>query len=119
MDVSGLLATGPIALWILLLGLFFPRLTLFIAWLVPGAYPINTLPELVNFVSWLVFPRFLMAYYIYADIGLNNVWFWAYLMLGIIGVFGESGYMHRHVIRRRTTVSRDGRTTTTVEEEEV
>ena len=112
-----LLETGHIALWLLLLGLIFPRLALFIAWLESG-YPPNTLPDLVNFFSWLFFPRFLMAYYIYTDIGPNNLWFWAYLVLGIAGFFGETGYA-RHRIVRRTTVSRDGRTTTTVEEEEV
>lgn len=65
------------------------------------------------------FSRFLMAYYVYLDIGTGNLWFWAYLALGIAGFFGETGYVSRRVIRRRTTVSRDGQTTTTVEEEEV
>ena len=117
MDTTTLLATGHIALWLLIAGLFFPRLTLVIAWL-GGAYPPNTLPDLLNFISWLFLPRFLMAYYIYTDVGLNNLWFWAYLALGIAGFFGETGYVHRRVTRR-TTVSRDGTTTTTIEEEEV
>ena len=118
MDATTLLATGHIALWLLILGLIFPRLALFIAWLEPGAYPANSLPVLVNFVSWLFFPRFLMAFYVYTDIGMNNIWFWAYIVTGIAGFFGESGYVRRRVVRR-TTVSRDGTTTTTVEEEEV
>jgi len=118
MDAASLFATGHLALWLLLLGLVFPRFTLFLAWLVPGAYPPNPLPDLVNFFSWLVFPRFLIAYYVYCDSGMNNVWFWAYIVLGLAGLFGESGYM-RHRIIRRTTVSRDGKTTTTVEEEDV
>jgi hypothetical protein len=117
MDTNTLLATGHIALWLLIAGLFFPRLTLVIAWLA-GAYPPNTLPVLLNFISWLFLPRFLMAYYIYTDVGLNNLWFWAYVALGVTGFFGETGYVHRRVTRR-TTVSRDGTTTTTVEEEEV
>jgi hypothetical protein len=111
-----LLATGHIALWLLIAGLFFPRLALVAAWLVPGAYPANTLPDLLNFVSWLFVPRFLMAYYIYTDLGANNLWFWAYIALGVVGFFGETGYARRR-ITRRTTVSRDGTTTTTVEEE--
>ena len=57
-----------------------------------------------------------MAYYIYIDMGTNNLWFWAYIVLGILGCFGETGYVRRRVTRR-TTVSRDGTTTTTVEEE--
>jgi hypothetical protein len=117
MDMNTFLSTGHIALWLLLLGLLLPRLALFLAWLGTG-YPANTLPDLLNFVLWLFFPRFLMAFYIYTDMGLNNVWFWAYIATGIAGFFGETGYA-RHRIVRRTTVSRDGRTTTTVEEEEV
>jgi hypothetical protein len=113
-----LFATGHIALWLLIVGLFFPRLALFIAWLTTGDYPPNTLPDLINFVCWLFLPRFLMAYYIYTDMGANNLWFWAYLALGIAGLIGETGYAHRRVTRR-TTVSQDGRTTTTVEEDEV
>jgi hypothetical protein len=118
MDTHALLATGHIALWLLVAGLFFPRLSLFIAWLGTGTYPPNTLAPLLNLVLWLFFPRFLMAFYIYTDIGMNNLWFWAYIVTGIMGFFGETGYMRRRVVRR-TTVSRDGRTTTTVEEEEV
>ena len=57
-----------------------------------------------------------MAYYIYLDIGTNNLWFWAYIVLGIAGFIGETGYTHRRVTRR-TTVTRDGATTTTVEEQ--
>jgi len=117
MDANTFLATGHIALWLLLAGLFLPRLALFIAWLGSG-YPANTLPDLLNFALWLFFPRFLMAFYIYTDIGTSNIWFWAYIATGIAGFFGETGYA-RHRIVRRTTVSQDGRTTTTVEEEEV
>ncbi len=98
---NSLLATGDIALWLLVVGLFFPRLALFIAWLGTGTYPSNPLPWLLNFASWLFFPRFLMAYYIYIDMGSNNLWFWAYLVLGIVGFFGESGFVRGRVSRRR------------------
>jgi hypothetical protein len=83
------------------------------------AYPVNPLPDLVNFVLWLVFPRFLIAYYILLDTGYGNLWFWAYVVAGLVGMMGEGGYARRRVFRRRTIVSRDGKTTTTVEEEEV
>jgi hypothetical protein len=113
---SYLFQTGHIALWLLVAGLFFPRLSLLAAWLIgTGAYPPNTLPELINIVSWLCFPRFLMAYYIYTDMGTNNVWFWAYIILGVIGLMGETSFA-RGRVTRRTTVSRDGKTTTTIEE---
>jgi|HubBroStandDraft_1064217.scaffolds.fasta_scaffold315363_2 hypothetical protein len=115
---AALLETGHLAFWLLVLGLFFPRLALFIAWLGFLPYPPNDLPDILNFILWLLLPRFLMAFYIYTDIGINNIWFWAYLALGIVGCFGESGYVHRRVIRR-TTVNQDGGTTTTIEEEEI
>jgi hypothetical protein len=113
-----LLNTGHIYFWLLVVGLFLPRFALFVGWLGYWPYPPNALPDLVNFLGWLFIPRFLMAFYIYTDIGINNLWFWAYVALGIAGCFGETGYVHRRIVRR-TTVSRDGRTTTTVEEEEV
>jgi len=110
-----LLATGHIALWLLVAGLFFPRLALFVAWLSSGAYPVNNLGELLNFGLWLFLPRFLMAYYIYLDIGTQNLWFWAYVITGVAGCFGESHVVRRRVIRR-TRVSRSGDTITTDEE---
>ena len=113
--MNDLLATGHIALWVLVVGLFLPRLTLFLAWLGTGIYSAHELPDLLNLALWLFFPRFLMAFYIYTDIGTNNLWFWAYLVTGIGGCIGETGYMRRRIVRR-TTVSRDGNTTTTVEE---
>jgi hypothetical protein len=112
-----LLATGHISIWLLLAGLFLPRFSLALAWLFM-AYPANDLSVLLNFVLWLFFPRFLMAFYISTDIGMNNLWFWAYVATGIFGLLGESGMVHRRVIRRRS-VTRDGNTVTTVEEEEI
>jgi len=115
--MNALLATGHLSLWLLVAGLFFPRLSLAVAW-VMTAYPANTLSDLANFVLWLFVPRFLIAYYIYADIGTYNIWFWAYVVTGIMGMFGESGAVRRRV-RRTTRVTRDGNTTTTVQEEEI
>jgi hypothetical protein len=119
MAVNGLVATGHLGLLFLLAGLFLPRFTLFVAWLL-GAYPVNPLPDLINFIGWLFVPRFLIAFYIYSDLGPANLWFWAYIAVGLAGLVGESGYAHRRIVRRTTTTGPDGRTTTTtVEEEEV
>jgi hypothetical protein len=115
--MNTLLATGHLPLLLLVVGLFFPRLTLFFAWFF-SAYPHNPLSDLVNFVLWIFFPRFLIAYYIYVDIGTSNLWFWAYVVTGVLGFFGESGAVHRRV-RRTRRVTRDGETVTTVEEEEL
>lgn len=115
---NSLIATGHLSLLFLIGGLFLPRLTLFLAWLL-GAYPVNPLPDLVNFVCWLFVPRFLIAFYIYATLGSANLWFWAYIAVGLAGLFGEGGYARHRIVRRTTTTGPDGRTTTTVEEEEV
>ena len=115
--VNSLLDPGHIALWLLLSGLFFPRLALVLAWLVFGGYPPNPLSDLANFFLWLFVPRFLMAYYIYVNMGTQNIWFWAYVVTGIIALFGEPHYVRRRVVRR-TTVTRGNGTTTTEEIEQ-
>jgi hypothetical protein len=119
MNGADLLQSGHIDLWILLLGLFLPRLALFLAAFLVGDYPHNPLPLLFNFLGWLFIPRFLMAYYIYVDAGTANLWFWAYIVLGIAGFVGETGYGYRRVVRRTTTVNPDGSRTVVEEEEEV
>jgi len=115
--MDAILATGHISIVLLIAGLFFPRLSLALAAFVFGGYPANPLSDLANFFLWLFVPRFLMAYYIYIDVGANNLWFWAYVATGVAGLFGEPEFVRRRV-RRRTTVMRDGNTTTTVEEVE-
>ena len=49
MNASTLMNPGHIALWVLVIGLFFPRLSLFAAWISTGAYPSNDVPWVVNF----------------------------------------------------------------------
>jgi hypothetical protein len=118
MHAAAFLQAGHIDAWILLLGLFLPRLTLFLAAVFVGDYPPNPLPLLANFIGWLFVPRFLLAYYVYVNAGTANLWFWAYLILGLASLMGESGYVHRRAFRRTTTVNPDG-SRTIVEEEEV
>jgi putative effector of murein hydrolase LrgA (UPF0299 family) len=113
--MNSLLATGHLPLLLLVVGLFFPRLTLFFAWFV-SAYPPNALSVLLNFVLWLFVPRFLIAYFVYTDLGTNNFWFWAYAITGVLGLFGETGVVHRRTVRRRRVTRRGDRV---VEEEEI
>ena len=114
--VNSLLDPGHIALWLLLAGLFFPRLALVLAWLVFGGYPPNHLSDLANFFLWLLVPRFLMAYYVYVNMGTHNIWFWAYVITGFIALFGEPHYVRRRAVRRTTVTRANGATTTTVED---
>lgn len=118
MSAVPLLNAGHIDPWILILGLFLPRLSLFLAWFLFNDYPPNPLPLLFNFVGWLFLPRFLIAYDVYVNAGTANIWFWAYIVLGIAGLAGETGYAHGRIFRRTTTINPDG-SRTIVEEEEV
>ncbi len=102
----------------MLLGLFLPRLALFLAAFLVGDYPPNPLLRPSNLIGWLFVPRFLIAYYVYVNAGTDNIWFWAYIILGFAGLVGETGFVHRRVIRRTTTVHPDG-SRSVVEEEEV
>jgi hypothetical protein len=111
-----LLATGHISILVLVAGLFFPRLTLFLAWFFSAAPP-NTLSTLGNVLLWLFVPRFLLAYDVYQDIGTHNFWFWAYLVTGVISLVGEPRMVHRRVVRRRVIRKGDG--TTVIEEQEI
>jgi hypothetical protein len=113
-------SAGHIALWLLFAGLFFPRLALAFAWL-STSYPSNNVPDLLNLVLWLFIPRFLMAFYIYTDQGSNNIWFWAYIVTGVVGAFGETRFADRRIFRRkrviRQTTANGDKVTTIVEEE--
>ncbi len=93
------------ALWLLVGGLFFPRLILFFAWSGDGHYyPANDIPGPLNFLAWAFFPRFLMAYYIYFNQGAANFWFWAYLATGLWGVIIESQMVKKWRRARRRYV---------------
>lgn len=71
-----------ISTWFLVLGLFFPRLTLFIAWVSNGIPP-NDIPFIGDFFLALFLSRVLMLIYIYGCMGLC-VWFWVHLAVCII-----------------------------------
>jgi hypothetical protein len=88
-------SVGHIALWLLVVGLFFPRLALFFAWLGNGSsYPNSDMPSLLSLVLWAWVTRFLMAYYIFYDQGARNVWFWAYLLSGLWLAYRKSKYSY-------------------------
>jgi len=66
----------------LLISLFFPRISLFIAYLV-GGIPFNNVPLFFDLLGALIFPRLLIMYYIvYADLGTG--WLIAHIIALII-----------------------------------
>lgn len=77
---------GEIAIWFLVLGLIFPRITLLIAWFSHGI-PANNIPFLGDFFMAVFIPRVLILIYIATNMGLC-AWFWIHLVfLAIVWVF--------------------------------
>lgn len=73
---------------LLFFSLFFPRLSLFIAWLA-GGIPPNNVPLFFDVLGTLMFPRLLIMYYIiYADLGVG--WLIAHIIALIIKLFINS-----------------------------
>lgn len=84
--------------YFLLFSLFFPRLVMLIFFLLyPQLYPANSVPQIADFLLGIFVPRVLILIYIYQNMGANNVWFIAHLVVMLIAYFGGG----RETIRRR------------------
>jgi hypothetical protein len=67
---------------LLFFSLFFPRITLLLAY-IAGGIPVNNVPLFFDVLGALVFPRILIMYYIvYADLGTG--WLIAHIIALII-----------------------------------
>jgi hypothetical protein len=85
-------------IYFLIFSLFFPRVVLLILFLLyPGLYPANTVPQWADLLLGIFLPRVLVLIYIYENMGANNVWFIAHLVVMILAYFGGG----RETIRRR------------------
>ena len=84
--------------YFLLFSLFFPRIVMLIFFLVyPQLYPANSVPQLADLLLGIFVPRVLILIYIYQNMGANNIWFVAHLVVMILAYFGGG----RETIRRR------------------
>jgi hypothetical protein len=84
--------------YFLLFSLFCPRLVMLVFFLIyPHLYPQNTVPQLADLLLGIFVPRVLILIYIYQNMGANNVWFIAHLVVMLIAYFGGG----RETIRRR------------------
>jgi hypothetical protein len=84
--------------YFLIFSLFFPRLVLIIFFLIyPELYPANTFPQWADILLGILLPRVLILIYIYENMGANNVWFIAHLVVMILAYFGGG----RETARRR------------------
>jgi len=82
--------------YFLLFSLLFPRITLLV-YLFQAWYPENLVPNWLDVVLGIVAPRILILIYIYQNMGYENIWFAAHLIVMILTYFGGS----RETARRR------------------
>lgn len=70
---------------LLLFGLFFPRITLWVAWLT-ASIPPNSVPFWFEFFLTLFLPRALICFYIVTTLGWHSGWLIAHGIAWIIAV---------------------------------
>ena len=88
----------------LILSLFFPRLILIVyALFLPDLFPPNTIPQWGDILLGIFVPRVLILLYIYQNLGAENVWFIAHLVVAILAYFG--GGWHTSTRRRRRRIN--------------
>jgi hypothetical protein len=84
--------------YFLLFSLFFPRIVMLVFFLVyPQLYPANSVPQFADLLLGIFVPRVLILIYIYQNMGANNIWFIAHLVVMILAYFGGG----RETVRRR------------------
>lgn len=83
--------------------LFFPRIVLLI-YLFQDWYPKNSVPIWGDILLGVFVPRVLILIYIYQNMGAENVWFIAHLVVLIMTYFGGGTGTVRHRRKRRAEV---------------
>ena len=84
--------------YFLIFSLFFPRIVLLVyVFLFPNLYPANAVPQWADIVLGIFMPRVLVLIYIYQNMGADNLWFAAHLIVMFLAYFGGG----RETARRR------------------
>jgi hypothetical protein len=84
--------------YFLIFSLFFPRIVLLVyIFLFPQLYPANLVPQWADILLGIFMPRVLILVYIYQNLGADNIWFIAHIIVMILAYFGGS----RETVRRR------------------
>jgi hypothetical protein len=87
--------------YFLLFSLFIPRIVLVVfLFLYPQLYPVNSVPQWGDILLGVLFPRILILIYIYQNMGYDNIWFAAHLIVAIIAYFGGGRETRRRRMRR-------------------
>lgn len=74
---------------LLFFGLFFPRISLWVAWLT-GAIPPNTVPFWFEFFLTLFLPRALICFYIVTTLGWDSGWLIAHGIAWFVAVIAAA-----------------------------
>lgn len=72
-----------------------------LVYLFEGWYPANLVPNWLDIVLGVFAPRILILIYIYQNMGYDNIWFAAHLVVMILTYFGGSKETARRRRRRR------------------
>jgi hypothetical protein len=84
--------------YFLIFSLFFPRVVLLVyLFMFPAQFPQNEVPQWADVLLGVFMPRVLILIYIYQNMGADNVWFIAHLVVTILAYFGGG----RETARRR------------------
>jgi len=86
--------------YFLLFSLFSPRIVLII-YLIQGWYPSNAVPQIADVLLGVFVPRILILIYIYQNMGYENIWFAAHLIVLLMTYFGGGGEAFRRSKRKR------------------
>jgi len=86
--------------YFLLFSLFFPRIVMLV-FLAMERFPANTVPIWGDIILGVLFPRILILIYIYQNMGYDNIWFAAHLVVAILAYFGGGRSSHKRYRRRR------------------
>lgn len=88
--------------YFLIFSLFFPRIVLLVyLFMFPHLYPVNTVPQWADLLLGVFMPRVLVLIYIYQNMGYDNIWFAAHLIVMILAYFGGGRATKRRRRRRR------------------
>ena len=66
----------------------------------PGLFPANSVPQWADLLLGIFTPRVLILIYIYQNLGYNNIWFAAHLIVMILVYFGGGRTTRRRYSRR-------------------
>ena len=82
--------------YFLIFSLFFPRVVMLVyLFMFPAQFPQNAVPQWADLLLGIFLPRVLILIYIFQNMGADNVWFIAHLVVMILAYFGGGHQTYR------------------------